>query len=305
MDVLAVIAVIGGIALLVGILGGEIEVEKIRIPPIPVALRIISSITGVVLIAIALLLSRPDLLPLIRQQTPQPAQQPFAITQQSTQQISTPQAVAQATFAPVQGLLYDSFDNPAYDGKYNASLWSCGGCAVVSGSVIQNDDSLRLEINNGEVALDSLSLWPSNNVGYIQGRMKLQSTDSGGVNMILRATLALHAWQTSCYIQGSQFSAAQAEYGCDVYTVDNDRQYKYEYVTESFPVNYGDWHTARIELTPNTFELRFYLDGKLIGQHTPVDADEVKTKSLRASFGAYTDTHLIAHIDDAWVEQPR
>ncbi len=211
---------------------------------------------------------------------------------------SVSQPTAQATSVPGEYLLSDSFDDPAYDGKYNTNLWTCGGCAFGDVTVAQGDNSVGLEINKGSGGLQSQSPWPSDQIGYLQGRLKLQNTDSGGVNLLLRTTLGSGAWETSCFTQ--RISTTQAEYTCDVYTFANG-QFRGEYGTESFPVSYDEWHTARIELRPNTLELRFYFDGKLIGQHTPVDANELKTKSLRVFFGVYTDTHLVARIDDVLV----
>jgi len=215
---------------------------------------------------------------------------------QALQQPSTVQPVAQATSAAAEALLYDGFDDPAHNGKYNTNLWFCGGCAYAS--VTQIDDAVRLEVANGVVALNSQSVWSSDNIDYMQGRIKLQDAVNGGVNVILRANLTSYDWETSCFIQS--IPELRAEYGCDVYTYVNGRT-KAEYVTESLPVNLGDWHTARIELTSDTLELRFYLDGQLIGEHVPVDAKELQNAFLRVSLGSYTDTHLVAHVDDVLV----
>jgi hypothetical protein len=57
MNVPTVIAVVGGIALLIGIFGGGIEAERIKIPIINSRIRVFSTITGIVLIAVAVLLS--------------------------------------------------------------------------------------------------------------------------------------------------------------------------------------------------------------------------------------------------------
>lgn len=63
MDVTAILALVGGIALLVAIFGGGVEVERIKIPSIHTGPRIISALTGITLISIAIFLSRPELLP--------------------------------------------------------------------------------------------------------------------------------------------------------------------------------------------------------------------------------------------------
>jgi len=87
MSVPTVIAVVGGIALLVGIFGGGVEAEKIKIPTINARIRVFSAITGMVLIATAVLLSSPELLSSVppTQQLPSPTvplnQSPSTATQ--------------------------------------------------------------------------------------------------------------------------------------------------------------------------------------------------------------------------------
>lgn len=199
-------------------------------------------------------------------------------------------------------LLSDSFDNLTYDGKFNTNLWSCFGCdefGVVTAA--QGNGAIRLDaINKGNFenhsgGLVSQSSWLPNEIGYIEAKMKLLSTDNGGANILLRVPLEGKEWAATCWIQ--RFSETQAEYACDVFIFMN-QQYVGEYKTESFPVKYDKWHTAKIELTPNTFKLHFYLDGELIGEHTPSDVNVLKTKHLSASFGVYTDTKITAFIDD-------
>ena len=55
-----VVAVVGGIAFLVGLLGGGIEVKEVRLPQMPGWARLLSSVTGVMLIGIAVWLSSPN-----------------------------------------------------------------------------------------------------------------------------------------------------------------------------------------------------------------------------------------------------
>ncbi len=42
------------------------------------------------------------------------------------------------------------------------------------------------------------------------------------------------------------------------------------------PVDYDTWRTVRLEANPTTMGLRFYVDGTLIGTHTPNDATALK-----------------------------
>lgn len=55
MDLPAILAVIGGIALLVGILGGGVEAKEIKIPSVSKQTRNLSTVLGIVLIGISIL----------------------------------------------------------------------------------------------------------------------------------------------------------------------------------------------------------------------------------------------------------
>lgn len=59
MDAVTVIAIVGGISLIVGLLGGGIEAERLKIPLIPPRARVFAGIVGVILIAISVWLSTP------------------------------------------------------------------------------------------------------------------------------------------------------------------------------------------------------------------------------------------------------
>ncbi len=101
MGVEAILAIVGGIALLVGIFGGGVKAKEIEIPSIHAGLRVISALTGIALIVIAIFLSRPELLPAIpqtQQQASQPTQQLTAVQQVTQHPIET--AIVAASPAP-------------------------------------------------------------------------------------------------------------------------------------------------------------------------------------------------------------
>jgi hypothetical protein len=72
MGIEAILTIVGGVALLVGIFGGGVKAKEIEVPPIHTGLRVVSALTGIVLIVIAIFLSKPELLQVIRQ-TQQPS----------------------------------------------------------------------------------------------------------------------------------------------------------------------------------------------------------------------------------------
>ena len=79
-----------------------------------------------------------------------------------------------------------------------------------------------------------------------------------------------HSWTTLCSLGGNQGSS-EAYYECAI-IVPQGSDWVTEYRTPSLPAAYDVWHTARIEIVPGTAELRFYLNGNLIGSYLPNDA---------------------------------
>lgn len=283
MDVSTVIAIIGGIALLVGVFGGGIELKELKVPPINSTLRIISFVLGVILIVGAVIVSKPEFLSLI------PAQPSGSVT------IPTPD--------PTKPLLSDNFDDSAYDGSYNTSVWNCSGCQLGIGIIKQEKGSVHVESSKVGQSLVAQSSWTLEQINYLQADMKLESTDAlgGFINLNFGTSSTLGPWQTMCSIMGSQNPTGKTIFGCEVCTTING-QYKCDYNTEAYPVNYGDWYTTKIEIMPKTLELRFYLDNKLIGQYTPANANELKNNFCRVSFGTNADANIVGDFDNVIVQ---
>jgi hypothetical protein len=116
MSVPVVISIIGGIALLIGMVGGGIKAKEVEIPPINARARVFFTITGIVLLTIAALLSSPELM----------IASPKIPTEiQPTQNFTSPPR--RLTLSDYGTLLFeDSFDN-------DTGVWS-----LQKGSRIQN-----------------------------------------------------------------------------------------------------------------------------------------------------------------------
>lgn len=61
--------------------------------------------------------------------------------------------------------------------------------------------------------------------------------------------------------------------------------------TPTIPLQYDTWYTSRIEIDPNTSEIRFFLDGKLIGQITPKDTNIIKSAQFEQFIGVAGDSN--------------
>ena len=83
----------------------------------------------------------------------------------------------------------------------------------------------------------------------------------------------------------------------------------FEYITPSVSGVLDTWHTARIEADPSTANLRFYLDGSLMGSYTPTDAAALRTANdLRPKVGVWNDgpdTYLTRYVDDVRITPAR
>jgi hypothetical protein len=119
MGIEAVLALLGGIALLVGIFGGGIEAEKIKIPQIGWLLRIVLVLTGTGLLVLAIYLSSPGLIqavaPAPATATPVPTGTPLPTSTSTSLPTDTPAPTSAPSVTPIPTLpilvLSDSFDS--------------------------------------------------------------------------------------------------------------------------------------------------------------------------------------------------
>lgn len=186
MEPLGIITGIGGIALLVALFGGGIKAKEIEIPPIPVSARILSGITGIILIGIAVRLSNPAALapavpsPVVSTAT---AQAPAVILQQEVsatlpptqpnEQSTTPMiqpsdastAPDQAAAASTAGELYfmeDFEDGKADDFRFFAEDWHVIGDGpdnkVLEAKTLGESPSAWTQADFGPVTLADYSI---------------------------------------------------------------------------------------------------------------------------------------------------
>jgi len=179
-------------------------------------------------------------------------------------------------------LLYDNFDDPAYDGSWNPGLWSFSG-----------ETFFHAEQRNGAIKFSNVT--PSTvggatlvtqqpvertleQLGLFEARLKMSSDRSGdglGIAlMIWQDSLADHPWISECSMSGSS-SNSQAAVSCNV-RAKVGGSWLYEYYTPQVSVDYDTWHTARIQADAGTATLQFYLDDVLLGSHIPSDAGALK-----------------------------
>jgi hypothetical protein len=222
---------------------------------------------------------------------------------------------AMRTFLPLlqrdyDPLLYDDFENPVYDGAYNATRWKLTAHSAFdvrqgAGSLIVTNLAADGNIGAGLVMLQppERTLWQ---LQEFEARLAAGSDHSGGYTtvkiQISSDDIAGHGWWTQCTLGASVQDPPF--FICDVTTHDALGTNS-EYVTPPVPAAFNTWYLARIEADPNTAELRFYLDGALVGSHTPADAAALKAATnLRSRVGAWNQAPYAAgsrFVDDVRV----
>ncbi len=210
----------------------------------------------------------------------------------------TPPPTPTPTIALEAAPIYDDFDNPTFDGMWDAARWGL-------------DDADKCEVSQQEGFLSFSCTKPTgsslNALRYevatfeefniVEARLMFDGemqTNEGNVAIIFGTTLGEKWWDAGCGLYGhTQKPTAQSH--CVVFSGDNR-----EYSIDGPGVAYDTWHVVRIELNPESAELRFFIDGQPVGTHTPADAEALKT----AEFVIYLQVWLgdgtltTAHFDE-------
>ena len=63
----------------------------------------------------------------------------------------------------------------------------------------------------------------------------------------------------------------------------------FEYVSDDSDVEYNTWHTARIEVDPETVTFNLYFDGYYFDSFTPPNAAALKDDSFHVDAGVYLE----------------
>jgi serine/threonine protein kinase len=209
------------------------------------------------------------------------------------------------THASPKILLEDHFDIQKFNGSYNGLLWSCDGC--LPNLVFQQDGVFNINISSSSETtsrdLRSINSWTYAQVGYIQARLKLSNykgSRHADVHAQLWADFQDYQWWTSCDVLMESSSSDKGFFNCHDGRIYTNGSSTNDYSTSLIPVNTNEWQTVRIEIEPETFQLNYYLNGELIGERVPSDADKLKVKTLTPDFGIWAEgmTSFTAYLDD-------
>lgn len=172
--------------------------------------------------------------------------------------------------------LYDNFDNPAYEGAWNPSLWTWADWNPEWVKMQQQNGALVLwnttpaELGGGQLLVKTPAQRQRAQPWFVEARLKISSDRQGGLSTVqLKAHTDLtgKSWTAYCLLGGST-ATVTARFSCGILSG--------EYSTVEVQVRYDRWQTAKIEILPGTAELRFYLNDTLVGTRIPRDAAALK-----------------------------
>ncbi|MBN1995388.1 MAG: NPCBM/NEW2 domain-containing protein [Anaerolineae bacterium] len=203
--------------------------------------------------------------------------------------------------------VYDNFNNPAHDGGFNQSLWTYWSDPP---NQIEQREGMLVITKDGKVEGTNLALHKyeyvhlrtltSNSPTFFEAKLMLDNNKhaSGNVQLHFNADLVVgDAWFAECGIGDEGWA----------YCFDTlwPWQEEHSYDAEGKQVNYGEWHTFRIELDPGSMTFTYYIDGQVAGSHVPVDAEQLKNANFTVYVGVWSDSTdaIVGYIDDVRIGQ--
>jgi serine/threonine protein kinase len=191
---------------------------------------------------------------------------------------------------------YDDFDNPAFDGKLDPSLWNA--TVTTPGYSEQRGGILVLSLPpdaGTEKLVPATGKLRSGQSGFVESRIRLSSEYTGqrgdlGLSLMTPAKDG-EMLLFSCFI----YRGARPHVGCEAW----GRGSGAEYSTGRMTTLSDYWHTVRIEMDPE-IRVTFYVDGQEEGSYRPPDAEELKGKvfSFRLGISAPDADGITANFDD-------
>jgi outer membrane protein assembly factor BamD (BamD/ComL family) len=174
----------------------------------------------------------------------------------------------QATSGYADPTMYDDFDNVAYNGKVNDSLWLYGGDTSYMRVFQENGSSVFTvsEANNCPAIVVNNDYNPITQPMFIEARMMLDPEST--------------IWGTDL---GITFNAVDGHSVCSIFPGQDTQEIscwsKYFGVDQrdyKVGIAPGSWHILRIELYPDTMQFSYLVDGEEIGAYIPRNSEAMK-----------------------------
>lgn len=251
-------------------------------------------------------LNRPQATPAATQipATPRPASSPIQLPATSPATPNPTQISIALIPTPIGAEFSADFNDPTYDGSFNANTWSpsqdtsqfiikqLGGVMVIS----------KLSAGGSEVGtLGTNQLWSLGEFGYIEARLKLNKDHTGeNGNVALTLADSTGGWWAGCGVQ-IQTGSPQPFIWCGQSS--SDPQRSFDYMSNSYYVDYDKWYTIRVGFTPANNQISCSIDGTPFYSWQPYNINDVLAKKIHVSIGDWVDntTTITGYVDDVLV----
>lgn len=202
---------------------------------------------------------------------------------------------------PTNGL-YDNFDDPAFDGAWNAALWEADSdepCEVAQqeGAISFKVPSQPEEISCA-LRINQPGLVSAEQLGVVEARLKIAGDLSGeyvnqgiGIgtedlpegNWFAFCGLTAHPDEVEAYFEVANYGGRSAPD-----------------ISQGIPAAYDRWHTFRMEVRPDPLTFACFVDDALIGSLTPADAPALRQARFHRTLDTYREAGSTAttYADD-------
>jgi hypothetical protein len=199
--------------------------------------------------------------------------------------------------------LVDNFNDPAFDGSINPDLWrvfdaSGGGQIVQQNGILKASHGGQPERAIGLSALKYANK-PIDTPTFFEAKLMVERSQEGQVYLFVGTDLSSEDY-ADCTLG---YGETQASIYCNYFS-----RGETEFYQERF-VDYGTWHTVRIEVEPATMTFTYYIDGQKVGSYISPNAEELKEAEFSLDVGVWgaSSEPVIGYIDDVRIgeiEQP-
>ncbi len=207
---------------------------------------------------------------------------------------------------------YDNFDNPEFDGSFNAAIWVQDDSLSAEALAAHQEDG-RLVLDNVPLRKDTERVlrfpdtWTQENFDFIEGKLQIGDDATGDLS-IVKIQLFSSDWEWWAEVRlTADPNAADPWFACDV-NIDHTLE-----ILKEIPIEYNTWYATRIEVDWDTESLNYYLDDQLKCIY-PLPAGMLEDthfaglvgiwQPANASVTAYIDDVRVGYLADEAANQP-
>lgn len=220
-------------------------------------------------------------------------------TPTKTQSEATLAPIISVNEAELSNVIYDDFNDTAYDGKYNLEKWIIDRG---NGKIFQQDGSLVAQVNSGEDGVSLTAIKYQNfkieTPMFFEAKLMLKEPITGHVFMYLGLNSSPGIFSDCTLGYGDVIALLDCGYVVNQVT---------EYRQDDKLVNFTTWHTVRIEVEPSTMTLTYYIDGQEIHSFIPKNSGQLKSERFNLQLGIVSNERnsLTGYIDDISIGEIR